>query len=544
VVGCDEAVHVARALVQGLKALGVRLIFTLNGGHIQALYAGCVEEGVRVVDVRHEQAAAMAADALARVSRGLGVAIVTAGPGLTNAITGIANAHANDSPLLVLCGQAPQALRGRGALQELNHVELVRPITVWANSCREASRAPEYLAEACKEALEARGPALLEVPMDILLQECEGAFVWTEPSIHTPPEEGLRRAAALLSQAEKPLILAGAGCYWSGAVGELRALAEEMLCPVYAQSLARGSLPPRHPLRLSLARREALKEADCILLVGTCLDFRLDYGADLGAEARVIQLDYKPGRLGLNRPDALTLRGDVKMGLARLRELVRGENRSVRRAWAEFVRGRELEAFERLKAEAPRGDKQVAAIEFCEEVARFVKEDTLVIGDGRNVVSRAAKVVEVGEAGRFLDPGPLGCLGIGLPFALGAKLARPELDVLVIQGDGSLGFNFMEFHTLVRLGIPVLCAVGNDGGWGQERAIQRALFGDEMLVATELGFVRYDEAVKALGGYGELVDRREEVLPALKRAKASGRPACVNVLVDPSTNIPLGIPHL
>jgi acetolactate synthase-1/2/3 large subunit len=543
-VGCEEAVHVARALVKGLKALGVRLIFTLNGGHVQALYAGCVEEGVRVVDVRHEQAAAMAADAWARVSRRLGVAIVTAGPGLTNAITGIANAHANDSPLLVLCGQAPQALRGRGALQELDHVELARPMTVWANSCREASRATEYLAEACKEALEARGPALLEVPMDILLQECEGAFVCREPSTRAPPEEGLRKAAALLSQAEKPLLLAGAGCYWSGAEGELRALAEEMVCPVYAQSLARGTLPPRHPLRFSLARREALRGADCVLLVGTCLDFRFDYGADLGAEARVIQLDYKPGRLGLNRPDALTLEGDVKMGLARLRELVGGRGSAGRRAWAEFVREKDLEALGRVRAEAPRSENHIAALEFCEEVASFVDEDTLVVGDGGNVVSMAAKLVEVGEAGRFLDPGPLGCLGIGLPFALGAKLARPELEVLVVQGDGSLGFNFMEFHTLVRLGLPVICAVGNDGGWGQERAIQRALFGEDMLVATELGLVRYDEAVRALGGYGELVDRREEVLPALRRARASGRPACINVLVDPGTNIPLGIPHL
>jgi acetolactate synthase-1/2/3 large subunit len=525
-----------------LRQAGIGHVFTLCGGHILPIYDGCVAEGIRVVDLRHEQAAAHAADAYARLTRGIGAAIVTAGPGVTDAVTGVANAYSARSPLLLIGGAAPLALRGQGALQEMEQVALLRPITKGAWSVAETRQIPEVLARAIRAALTGRpGPVFVEIPVDLLLNRVEDRLApmptgYVHRDRLAPDPESLARLGRLLAGAERPALIAGSGVYWDGAATSLAALVERSGVPVIMNGAGRGSLPTDHPSVVSIARGFVLGSADIVVVLGAPLDFRLGYGRPptFAEDARVAMVDADPEELGRNRPLELGLSASIDLVLRQVVETIPRDHAARIEPWAAAVRARELEGRRKLEALARADDVPISHYRFAAEVARVVTSRTIVVGDGGDVVGCASRFVPLSRPGQWLDPGPFGCLGVGPPFALAAKLLHPDQRVLLIAGDGAFGLNGMEMETAVRFGAPVVCVIGNDGGWGQIRNPQLQFFGTERAVATSLPTTRYDAMVEALGGRGALVTKPQEIAPALERALASGETWCVNVVLDPA----------
>ena len=525
-----------------LKRAGVGHVFTLCGGHILPIYDGCLSEGIRIIDVRHEQAAAHCADAYARLTRGLGVAMVAPGPGVTDAVTGVANAYAARSPMLLIGGAAPLGLRGLGALQEMEQVALLRPITKGAWTVAEARQIPEVLTAAIRTALSGRpGPVFVEIPVDLLMTTLEDRLApIPERYVHRPrgaaDPESVERLVALLTAAARPVVLAGGGVYWDDAAKSLAAFAERAGVPVFMNGAGRGCLPSGHPNACAPARSFALREADVVLVLGAPLDFRLGYGRPpvFAEGARVAMVDCDPAELGRNRPVELGLVGDIGVILSQVAEALPRSAAGRVEGWLARVAAREAEQRRTLEGFCASADVPVSHYRFAAEVARVVTPDTIVVGDGGDVVGATSRIVPLHRPGQWLDPGPLGCLGVGPSFALTAKLLRPDQRVLLVAGDGALGLNAMKLETAVRFGLPITVVVGNDGGWGQIRNPQRSFFGDARMVATSLPTTRFDQLAEALGGRGVLVREPGEIAPALERALASDEVWCVNVILDPA----------
>ena len=525
-----------------LKQAGVGHVFTLCGGHILPIYDGCVKDGIGVIDLRHEQAAAHAADASARLTRNVGVAIVTAGPGVTDAVTGIANAYAARSPVLLIGGAAPLGLRGLGALQEMEQVALLRPITKGAWSVAETRQIPEVLTTAIRVALSGRpGPVFVEIPVDLLLASIEDRLAPIPTDyVHRTPAPGdpaaVERLGQLLAAAERPVVVAGSGVYWDDAAAALARFAEKLGAPVFMNGAGRGVLPSEHPLAFAHARGFALGQADVVLVLGAPLDFRLGYGRPptFAEGARVAMVDCDAEELGRNRPLAVGIAGHVGRVLDQLGAALPRDGDGHLTDWRASVTAKERAAREQLDAQCAAADVPVSHYRWAAEIARHVTADTIVVGDGGDVVGCAAKVVRLHRAGQWLDPGPFGCLGVGPPFAIAAKLLHPDRRVVLIAGDGALGLNGMELETAVRFGLPMTVVVGNDGGWGQIRNPQLSFFGAERAVATSLPTTRFDQMVEALGGRGALVRDPKEIAPALERALGSEDVWCINVVLDPA----------
>jgi acetolactate synthase-1/2/3 large subunit len=529
----------AQLLVRMLKAEGVRHLYTLSGLHVAPIYAACIEEGIQIVDTRHEQAAAHAADAEARLTRGIGVCAVTAGPGVTDALTGIANAYAANSPVLLLGGAAPSFNAGKGSLQEMEQVDLFTRITRWSDRVPSPDRVPTYLAKAFRTMLTGRpGPVFLELPWDVLSNGVEESECPLPSSYRTKARQPgdpkfVERAAALLAAAAHPVVVAGSSIHWDDAAAALAAFAERAGAPVYLNGAGRGSLPAEHPHFFSQTRKEALADADVVVIAGTPLDFRLGYGAGIAETAKIVQIDTDAGEIGRNRGVEIGIIGDSRSVLEQLTAALPRRPRGD--TWLSELRVREQAKAER-QAQYERSD-QVPIHHFrlakeLDTVARAAG-DSMFVADGGNWVAIAAKVIALRKPGRWLDPGPLGCLGVGAPFAIAAKLLHPDRPVFVIQGDGSFGFNGMDYDTALRFKLPMVVVVGNDAAWGQIRLPQVQLFGPEKSPATQLAPTRYDKVVAALGGHGEHVTDPAQIRPALERAVASGTVACVNVMLDP-----------
>ena len=529
---------VARVLAQA----GVGHVFTLCGGHILPIYDGCLNEGIGVIDVRHEQAAAHAADAYARLTRNVGVAIVTAGPGVTDAVTGVANAHAARSPLLLIGGAAPLALRGLGALQEMEQVALLRPITKGAWTVAQTRQIPEVLTTAIRVALSGRpGPVFVEIPVDLLLGTIEDRLApiptgYVHRAAAPADPAAIERLTGLLAGARQPMVIAGSGVWWDDAATELAAFADTAGVPVFMNGAGRGGLPADHPLAFAQARGFALGQADLVLVLGTPLDFRLGYGRPpvFAEDATVCMVDCDPAELGRNRSLAVGIVGHIGRVLDQLR-MALPSGVAVRFAdWRARVGASERGSRERLDARCASDDIPISHYRWAAEIARHVTPDTIVVGDGGDVVGCASRVVRLPGPGQWLDPGPFGCLGVGPPFAIAAKLLRPARRVLLIAGDGAFGLNGMEIETAVRFRLPLTCVIGNDGGWGQIRNPQLSFFGEDRAVATSLPTTRFDLMVEALGGRGALVRDPKELGPALERALASDDVWCINVVLDPA----------
>jgi acetolactate synthase-1/2/3 large subunit len=528
--------HGGRLAAKALKAADVECVFTLSGGHVMGIYDGCLDEGIRVVDVRHEQAATHAADAWARLNPGkVGVAILTAGPGVTDGITGVANAWRANSPILVIGGQGPFNNLRRGSLQEMDHVSVMRPITKWADACYETGRIAEYIESAIRTATSGvPGPAFLEIPMDVLHAPVDLDAI-TMPTFrdyrvaHGAPEHLLADAAQLIADAEKPMIMAGTALKWSEGAEALAEFVEATNIPCYTNGMGRGQLPMSHPQFFSRSRRDALAGADVVILAGTPLDFRMKYGASIGPDAQIIQLDLEESLIGQNRSAAVGLVGNLGVNLDELTEML-GPSVDASE-WSAELRAIEDAAEAAQASQLTSDEVPIDPLRLCKEIADVIAADDemIVIGDGGDIVAQASKVIKVPDNGVWMDPGPLGTLGVGMPFALAAQIANPDKRVLIVYGDGSFGLNGFEFDTAVRFGLPIVGVVGNDAAWGQMMRPQAMIYGADRLVATELAYTRYDLVVEALGGHGEHDTEPGQIAAAFERAFASGKPALINV---------------
>ena len=535
-----DSANTGELVALALERAGVSHLFTLNGGHIWPILTGATEHGIRIIDVRHEQSAGFAAEGWAKVTRQVGVAAVTAGPGVTNAATALAQAQSGDSPIFVIGGRAPAARWGMGSLQEMDHLEVVRSLTKKAATLESAEEAYGLAAECMRMALSRRtGPTFMDVPLDTFMLGAADVPEATEhltADLGPPPDPDLvQRAARLIRDAERPAVIAGGSVWWAHAEGEMKALVETAHLPLTVNGMARGVLPRGHPLFVQRARGPALSEADLIVVVGALLDFRLNYGQPpvFAEDARLVYIDVDGYRKP--RPAEVAIYGDVRAALAALVTAVRGNPE--RSDW--LGRLRDADAASRLRDEGmTRSDSSpVHPARLIAEVDRFCEEDAILVGDGGDFVSFAGRLIERARPGLWIDPGPFGALGSGPGYAMAAKLARPDRQVLLLSGDGAFGFSAMEFDTMVRHKIAVVCVVGNNGIWALEKHPMLSMLG--VSIAADLGDrTRYDKVVEALGGHGEMVDRPEEIRPALERAFASGLPACVNVICDPAAEYP------
>ena len=532
-----QTLHGGRMVARRLKAYGVTKLFTLTGGHLFSIYDGCRAEGIDLVDVRHESSAAFAAEGWAKVTREPGVAALTAGPGITNGISAMASATQNRSPMLVLGGRAPAWRWGQGSLQEIDHLPFVRPVVKMAATAGSTAEIPGLLDEAWDAARRPHtGPAFVDFPMDHVFSEAEEPELGDpQPVRHAPVDSrALERAVALLRDAERPAIMAGNGLYWARAEGPLRELAEAAGIPVFLNGLARGCLPADHELFFSRARSAGLKGADVALVIGVPMDFRLGFGGSFGEETELIVLDGAEPERDHPRPVAAELFGDVGEALRALAEPGGAE---ARRGWIEHLRGVETEKRAAEEEQFADDRSPLHPMRLYRELAGVVDRDAILIGDGGDFVSYAGRVVETYEPGCWLDPGPFGCLGCGPGYALAAKLAHPDRQVVLLLGDGALGFAGMELDTLARHGVQVVAVVGNNGIWALEKNPMEYLYGYSV-VAELTPETRYDLMAEALGCQGELVRTPGELRPALERAFSAGRPALVNVLTDPSVIYP------
>ena len=530
-------VHGGRLVAQRLKAWGVTKLFTLSGGHLFSIYDGCREEGIDLVDTRHEQAAAFAAEGWAKATREPGVCALTAGPGVTNGMSALASAQANASPVLALGGRAPAMRWGMGSLQEIDHVPFVAPLTKLAATAEPTAEIPAMIDKALRATVEPpTGPAFLDFPLDHVFMEGppSGGEVHRPDPLAAPAAEGVEAAIELLRGAERPVIMAGTGLYWARGEGALEQLCHEADIPVFLNGLARGCVPADHRCFFSRARSHGLKGADVALVVGVPMDFRLGFGASFGEETQLIVLGSSRPERPHPREVAVELYGGVAATLDALREGAAGRNRS---GWVSELRSTEdekraAEGDELRDDRAPLHPMRVYA-----ELNDVLDRNTIVIGDGGDFVSYAGRMIETYEPGCWMDPGPFGCLGSGPGYAIAAKTARPDRPVCLLLGDGAFGFSGLEFDTMVRHGLPVVGVMGNNGIWGLEKHPMEFLYGYS--VAADLQpELRYDRVVEDLGGHGELVREPSELRPALERAFGAGKPALVNVLTDPAVAYP------
>jgi thiamine pyrophosphate-dependent acetolactate synthase large subunit-like protein len=534
-------VHGGRIVAARLAAHGVSKLFTLSGGHLFSIYDGCREEGIDIVDVRHEQAAAFAAEGWAKVTREPGVCAVTAGPGVTNTMSAMAGAFLSNSPMLVLGGRAPAMRWGMGSLQEIDHVPFVSPVTKMARTVA----ATAEIADTVDEALHATltpptGPTFVDFPMDQVFMEAEapggGTAALPDPALLPAADgEAIERAVALLRSAERPAIMAGSGLYWGHGEHALQRLCDELRVPVALNGLARGCVPPGHECYFSRARGAALKGADVAIVIGVPMDFRLGFGASFGEDTKLVVLSTAPAPNPHPREVEVELYGGIPLTLDALREgAAGGPDRS---GWLAQLREVEKEKRAEEQEELSDARSPLHPMRVYGELQPLIESDTIVIGDGGDFVSYAGRLIETHQPGCWMDPGPYGCLGSGPGYAIAAALARPDQRTLLLMGDGAFGFSGLEFDTMVRHNLPVVAVMGNNGIWGLEKHPMEFLYGYS--VAADLQpELRYDKIVEDLGGHGELVQRPEELKPAVERAFSSGKPALVNVLTDPSVPYP------
>ncbi|MFW5416615.1 acetolactate synthase [Nocardiopsis sp. CNT-189] len=521
---------------------GADTMFTLSGGHVFPLYDAAVkpEPTMRLLDVRHEQTAVFAAEGVGKLTRRAGLAVVTAGPGVTNAVSGVATAHFNGSPMVLIGGRAPEARWGQGLLQELDQPPLLESVTKLSRTARATGSIAAEVDEAFRTANAAhRGPVFLDVPMDALYDQASvepGAAAAERPA----PDPGeVSAVARLLSEAERPVLVLGSDVWLDGAEAAALEAAEELGVPVVTNGQGRGLLPGGHPLLANRARGAALGRADLVVVVGTPLDFRLGHGLFGGRDgappAKVAHVADSPGQLASHMVPAATAAGDLSAVLRGIAAEARP--RPAAREWRAEITAAAARAAAADAEVLGSGSDPIHPARVYGELNKVLAEDAVVIGDGGDFVSYAGKYIEPKRPGNWLDPGPFGCLGTGMGYSIAARLSRPSSQVVTLLGDGAAGFSLMDVDTLVRHRLPVVMVCGNNGVWGLEKAPMRMLYGYD--IAAELTpQTRYDEVVRALGGGGELVTDPDGIGPALERAFDSGVPYMVNVATDPDVVYP------
>ena len=539
--------HGGAEAITAARRHGVTTLFTLSGGHVFPVYDGAVraEPPMRIVDVRHEQTAVFAAEATARLTRSPGFAVLTAGPGVTNGISAVTTAHFNGSPLVVLAGRAPDGRWGSGSLQELDHPPLLAPVTkaAWtAHSpgtsgprwTRRSRSPPPGIADRCSW-----------MPASRLCSESArpprpGRDLVPAAGRDVPDAGAIEDIARLLAGASRPVLILGSDVWLDRAEDAARTAAELLRLPVVANGQGRGILPAGHPLLVTRARSAALAEADLVLVAGTPLDFRLGYGKfggrDGAAPARVVHLADAPDQLARHCELAGSAAGDLSLIFAGLAAAA-GTAGTWAGDWLPRLQGACAQAAGADAALLRSDASPIRPPRIYGELTGLLEPGAVVIGDGGDFVSYAGKYVEPQLPGGWLDPGPYGCLGTGLGYAIAARLARPASQVVLLLGDGAAGFSLMDADTLVRHGLPVVMICGNNGIWGLEKHPMQALYGYDVAADLQPG-CRYDQVVTALGGAGELVSEPGRIGPALRRAFDSGVPYLVNVVTDPADAYP------
>ncbi|MGO9079928.1 MAG: acetolactate synthase [Streptosporangiaceae bacterium] len=541
------AEHGGAHAVAAARAHGVAAMFTLSGGHVFPLYDGAVRARppMPIVDVRHEQTAVFAAEGTARLTRTPGLAVLTAGPGVTNGISAITTAHFNGSPVVVLAGRAPDYRWGSGSLQELDHPALVRPVTKRAWTEHDPAGVGPAVASAFELAAAAhRGPVFLDASLEALYGTA-GPVSPPLPGAAGPaaagPEPGaIAEIAGLLAQSSRPVLVLGSDVWLGGAAEAARGAAEQLRLPVITNGQARGILPAGHELLMSRARSTALAEADLVIVAGTPLDFRLGYGEyggrDGAPRARVVHVADAPGQVAAHCELAASAAGDLTAFFTGLADASAPDPAREQPWLSHLVQARQA-AMSGDRALLAAAAAPIHPLRVYGELAPLLEPDAVIIGDGGDFVSYAGKYLEPRQAGGWLDPGPYGCLGTGLGYAIAARIARPGAQVVLLLGDGAAGFSLMDADTLVRHRLPVVMICGNNGIWGLEKHPMQALYGYD--VAAELQpACRYDEVVTALGGAGETVTDPGEIGPALRRAFTASCPYLVNVITDPQVAYP------
>ena len=534
-------------LVEALLGQGMSHLFTVSGGQILPAYDAAVGRPLRLIHTRHEAAAVLMADGWSRVTGDPAACLFTLGPGVTNAVTGTFVASLAGTPAVVMAAGVPTDRYDMGAIQDLDQIALMRPVTKWAARVLEVRRIPEYVAAAFREARSGRpGPAFLEFPANVLAARTTAG---DRPASATPrplaaPEPdptAIQEAAALLRRAERPVIVGGSGIFWARAGDALRAVAEAAGAPLFLDRLGRGTVPADHRLHFGLAALAlnpvavaALREADCVLLAGARLDYNLEFGREpfwRGA-ARLLQIDILPEEFGRNRTVDVPILADARRALAALDACLGAAGPPPdRTAWLEALREARRRAWEELTPHLHSDEEPIHPLRLVREIRDFLPRDAIVAAGSGDIDFWASALLDQRAPGTFLRAGQAGTLGCEVPYAIGAKLARPDAPVLVTVGDGGFGFSGMEFDTAARYGVPIVCVVGNDAGWGMIRQRQLARYGEDRVVGTDLAPRPYERIVEALGGHGEAVSRPAEIKGALARAFESGRPACVNVRI-------------
>ena len=551
----EDVVSGGHLVAKALKAEGVDTIFTLCGGHIIDIYDGCLDEGIRIVDVRHEQTAAHAADGYARQTGKLGCVVTTAGPGCTNAVTGIATAFRSESPVLHIGGQSSLTQHKMGSLQDLPHVDMMAPITKFSAGVFSTERVADMVSMAARQCFDgAYGPAYLEIPRDVLDREIPlesariptpGRYRASTRSIGDPAD--IERLADILAKAERPAVLLGQQVWVSRGAEQAIDFVRALDIPAYMNGASRGMLPQDDPHHFDRTRSDAFKEADVILIVGTPFDFRMGYGKRISNEATLVQIDQSYATVGKNRDISLGLAGDPGAILAAVAQAASGRiddgARERRRQWMKRLREIERTKLERLMPMFTTDQDPIHPYRLVHELNEFLNEDTIYIGDGGDIVTISAQAVRPRQPGQWMDPGALGSLGVGTGFAMAAKLANPDKEVLCLYGDGAFGMTAFDMETSQRFGAPYLAVVGNNSAMNQIRYGQITKYGRERGdVGNKLGDVPFGKFGEMIGGYGEEVREAKEIRPALDRAREaiakSGKCAVVNVWVDPNEYAP------
>ena len=531
--------HAGELAVAVARAHGVETLFTLSGAHVFPMYDGAVkaEPPMRILDVRHEQTAAFAAEATGKLTRVPGLAVLTAGPGVTNGVSAVAQAQFAGSPMVVVGGRAPQNRWGSGSLQELDQPPILAPITKSARTIATAADVAGGFDEAFRLAGSShRGPVFIDIPMDQFFDQATSAVPDGSRERGAEPDgESVDRIGRLLADAERPVLVLGTDVWADGAEQAALELVEAVGVPTITNGMGRGIVPGGHPLLVTKARGKAFGGADLVVVVGTPLDFRLGYGVFGGKDgtepARVVHVADSADQVSQHAALAGSVSGDLSSVLRGLTAALDGTDLSAWKSWVEDLQASAREAAARdgelLTAEAD----PIHPARIYGELLPRLADDSVVIGDGGDFVSFAGKYVEPKRPGGWLDPGPYGCLGAGLGAAIAARLARPASQVVLLLGDGAAGFSLMDVDTLVRHDLPVVMVMGNNSAWGLEKGPMQMIYGYD--VAADLGRqTRYDEVVRALGGAGETVTDPRQIGPALDRAFAADAPYLVNVITD------------
>ncbi len=525
---------------RALKNEGVDTFFFLYGGPIIPIIVACNEAGIRCVSTRHEQASAMEAHAYTRVTGRPAVCMTTAGPGLTNALTGIANALVDCCPVITFGGSSPVAQAGMGAWQELDQLAVMKTVTKWSDRIMETRRIPELIGTAFRQATTGKpGPTYLDFPVDIIegeVDESEVVYPTGSRATARPPGDPnlIREAAEILVKAERPIVISGTGAFWSQAGQEMKEFVEKTNIPFYTTPQGRGIVPDDHALCFLAARSLAFREADVVLVMGTRFNYMLAFGQAprFSGDAKVIQVDVDPAEIGHNRPVDVGIIGDAKIVFQQLMEAIGDRRKGRGKAWVDKLRARDATNKERQEVTMSSDAVPIHPLRLCKEVRDFIDRDAILVVDGHEILNYGRQSIPSFNPGSRLNSGPWGNVGTGIPFGIAAKVAKPDKQVLVLTGDCSFGFNGIELEAASRQNIPIITVISNNGGISSE-----AVSGREIYPGKFLGFGSYEKMAEAFGGYGERVERPEDIRPALERAAASGVPACVNVIVESEVHV-------